>query len=292
MDKFTSHQSSWGIRFLSFLLFVLFSWLFSFIIGDLDDIGRPDRTEVFEQYVDMDLNASREEVQLELRQMDKKIATTVRSLENIKIASGGETNESLVSFSASLIDQEAQKKDLLLRLQSIESDFQPQHKKFMSAWDHLWRDHRFDVAVYKLLLVIPAFLLGAWVRSRNRASALRPIYTAFLASSFLFLGIIANDHFPEIVFKYIAIFVGLAIVLAMLVHLLRRVSSPKDLDLLKIRREAYAKDICSNCAFPMSREGGKEYICPGCGTGLFGTCGECGAIRHSLLPYCGSCGAS
>jgi hypothetical protein len=32
------------------------------------------------------------------------------------------------------------------------------------------------------------------------------------------------------------------------------------------------------------------YVCPSCGTTLFARCGRCGAIRHTLLPFCGACG--
>ncbi|MGJ8686286.1 MAG: hypothetical protein ACSHWQ_02320, partial [Spongiibacteraceae bacterium] len=33
----------------------------------------------------------------------------------------------------------------------------------------------------------------------------------------------------------------------------------------------------------------EPYCCPACGTGLLESCGDCGKMRHSLLPYCQHC---
>jgi predicted RNA-binding Zn-ribbon protein involved in translation (DUF1610 family) len=290
MLKATPRSSTWVIHILSVVLFFLISWLFSFVIDDLNDIDAPDHQQVLEQYVDIDLYNRRSKAKSDLKVINAAIKTTSGSLDNIKSASGGNNAPNLVRFSNELIKQELEKTELLAELKLIEREFAPQDKKYRAEWQALWDAHRFWIAVYKLAFIIPMFILASWLRSRRRDSAMKPIFTALLIAAFWHLGVIANDHFPEVVFKYIAIAVGITIVLAALVHLLRRASQPRDLDLLKLRREAYANHICSCCAFPIRRHEDSNYICPSCGTQLFGSCNSCQTTRHSLLPYCGNCG--
>ena len=279
------------IHILSAILFFLVAWLLAFVIDDLNEVNEPNSNKLYAQYVDQDLSDDRTHVKQQIKNLAAQIKGTSESLKNVQNASGTATNESLFKFSNLLIEQETRKNEFLIKLEKIEAEFAPQNEKYRAAWSDVWESHRFWVAVYKLSFIIPVFLIAALTRSRRRDSALKPIYTAILIAAFWHLGVIANDHFPEIVFKYIAIAVGIAIVLAALVHLLRRASSPQDLDLLKLRRESYAKSICACCAFPIRRNNDSDdYTCPGCGTELFGQCGSCNTTRHRLLPYCASCG--
>ena len=106
-----------------------------------------------------------------------------------------------------------------------------------------------------------------------------------------------------------------AVVLVAIVKLIRMMVAPKRDWLLKQYREAYHRQRCPICGDPirrgplrharwtrkgpvepvLSERGEREvddppYACPACGTRLFEPCAECKATRHSLLPYCGSCG--
>ena len=290
MLEATPRKSTWVIHLLSIILFFLIAWLLSFVIDDLNDIGKPDDAAVYSQYVDQDLANERSRLKQQIKNLEQQINNSSQSLKNIQNASGGNTNENLVKFSNLLIEQESRKNDFLVQLEKVETEFAPQYAEYHFAWNKVWAAHRLWVAVYKLAFIIPVFILAAFVRSRRRASALRPIYTSMLIASFWHLGVIANDHFPEVVFKYIAIAVGIVIVLAALVHLLQRASAPKDLDLLNLRRAAYANSICACCAFPIRRQENSDYTCPSCGTELFAKCRTCATIRHRLLPYCASCG--
>ena len=278
--------STWIIRILSVVLFFLIAWLFSFVIDDLNDVGAPNNQQTLEQYVDVDLSRERAKAKADLRIINDKVNTTSEAIDKLK--SAGADFEKLRGIQEY---QVAEMTRLGAELQEIEKEFAPQDKKYRAAWAILWNEHRLWVAVYKLAFIIPMFVLAAWLRSRRRNSAMKPIFTSLLVASFWHLGVIAGDHFPELVFKYIAIAVGIAIVLATLVHLLRRESEPRDLDLLKLRRESYANNICSCCRFPVRRNDNDNYTCPSCGTQLFSACHSCQTTRHSLLPYCGSCGA-
>ena len=282
----TTSKSTWVIRILSVVLFFLIAWLFSFVIDDLNDVGAPNNQQTLEQYVDVDLSRERVKAKTDLRIIRDKVNATGEAIDKLK--SAGADFEKLRSIQE---NQVAEMTRLSAKLQDIEKEFAPQDKKYRAAWAELWGEHRLWVAVYKLTFIIPMFVLAAWLRSRRRNSAMRPIFTSLLVASFWHLGVIAGDHFPELVFKYIAIAVGIAIVLATLVHLLRRASEPRDLDLLKLRRESYANNICPCCRFPVRRNDNDNYTCPSCGTQLFGACHLCQVTRHSLLPYCSSCGA-
>ncbi|MDE0586290.1 MAG: zinc ribbon domain-containing protein [Planctomycetota bacterium] len=277
---------TWTIRILSVVLFFLIAGLFSFVVDDLNDIGAPSRIQILEQSVDMELSSERDKASADLKTINRKIEATGADIEQLKRAGADFSKQKSMQE-----NQVAEKTSLDARLQEIEKEFAPQDKKYRAEWGTLWSEHRLWVAVYKLSFIIPMFILASWLRSRHRNSAMRPIFTSLLVASFWHLGIIAGDHFPDIVFKYIAIAVGIAIVLASLVHLLRRAFEPRDLDLLKLRRESYANNICSCCRFPVRRNDNDNYTCPSCGTQLFGSCNSCQTTRHSLLPYCGSCGA-
>ncbi|MDP6963441.1 MAG: hypothetical protein QGF46_04670 [Planctomycetota bacterium] len=290
MLESTPRKSTWIIHILTVVLLFLISWLFSFVVDDLNEIGRPNETAILEANVDMDLYSERNNLKSGLKEINSSIKSTRESLENIKSASDGANGDDVSIFSKRLIDQETRKSALMAQLRASEDTYNAQYSSYRKQWQISWDKHRFWVAVYKLSFIIPMFVLASWLRSNRRASAIKPVYTALLVASFWHLGIIAHDHFPDEVFKYIAISVGIAIVLAALVHLLRRASAPRDLDLLKLRREAYANKICSCCAFPISNANGAVYTCPSCGTTLFEKCNGCDSVRHSLLPFCGACG--
>jgi predicted RNA-binding Zn-ribbon protein involved in translation (DUF1610 family) len=94
--------------------------------------------------------------------------------------------------------------------------------------------------------------------------------------------------------------------------LIRMMSSPQQTWLLKQYKEAYKKLICPTCEYPITPGLFKfilhfqqtksanidtrglpaleKYSCPGCGQQLFEKCVGCEKTRHSLLPYCESCG--
>jgi predicted RNA-binding Zn-ribbon protein involved in translation (DUF1610 family) len=177
------------------------------------------------------------------------------------------------------------------------------------------------VAVYKLAFLLPLFLCAAALWLKGRTSPYRPlVYAAILATAWK-VGVVMHAHFPARVFKYVAIGAGILTVVVALVKLIRTVVAPRRDWLLKQYREAYSRHRCPICSDPIQRgplrlatwtrkgpalSGGaaaavavagateaaqEPYVCPACGTRLFERCESCSHTRHSLLPYCESCGA-
>lgn len=181
-------------------------------------------------------------------------------------------------------------------------------------YDVLVRNHRLKVAGLKLLFVVPVLLLSAWLMMKYRHGAYASIFGALLISSFSRVGVVINQYFPDEWFRYIATAAGIVVVLAFLIQLIRTAASPRADWLLKQYRLAYNQHRCPQCAYPILRgpmrhatwtskgpkpiaaphdsdtEGEKAYTCPACGEQLFEHCEQCNAIRHSLLPFCDSCG--
>ena len=177
------------------------------------------------------------------------------------------------------------------------------------------RNHRLKVAGLKLLFVVPVLLLSAWLMLKYRQGAYAPLFGALLIASFSRVGVVINQYFPAEWCRYIATASGIVVVLAFLVHLIRTAASPRADWLLKQYRQAYNQHRCPQCAYPIHRgamksatwtskgpkalvsipreaddEEEKPYTCPACGEPLFEHCEQCNAIRHSLLPFCESCG--
>ena len=166
----------------------------------------------------------------------------------------------------------------------------------------------------KLVVLVPIFLLSAWLFIKKRGGTYGVIIYALFIAVFVKLLFVVHEHFPTKYFKYIAILIVLAIVLKLLVYLLKRLISPKKDWLIKQYQEAYDKNACPICGKPIrvgplryatgarhkglvlagqGSEAGKQevYTCPACGTRLYEKCGKCEDIRHSLLPFCEHCGA-
>ncbi|MDP6540705.1 MAG: zinc ribbon domain-containing protein, partial [Planctomycetota bacterium] len=160
------------------------------------------------------------------------------------------------------------------------------------AYSQALDEHRLAVAAWKLGFIVPIFALASWLFTRSRDSRHRPIFLAFMLASFLNLGLVMHDTFPEEYFKYIAICAGIIAVLAFLARVLGSAAQPQPALLLKRRRESYFKSQCPECAYPFPSERGDTFFCPACGSGLFESCGSCSASRHRLLPHCQTCGAA
>lgn len=177
--------------------------------------------------------------------------------------------------------------------------------------------HRLKLAAFKLAFLLPALGVGAWLVLTRRKQLYAAIYYAWLVAGFIVVARVMHEYFPRQWFRYIAVGAGIAVVAAFLVQVVRMVAAPRK-DLLQRRyREAYGLHRCPVCAYQIARgplkhaqwtgkgpvggapSGGSTsgedaaetpYTCPSCGTGLYHECGSCGSVRHTLLPYCDSCG--
>ena len=138
---------------------------------------------------------------------------------------------------------------------------------------------------------------------------------ALLIAAFWRTTLIMHTYFPRELFRYIAVGAGIAVVLAFMILLTRRLTRPKPDLLAKQYGEAYRQHRCPCChhailrgpfkhlpvnsrrlrgILPVTDTGDnpldEPYTCPACGTALYEKCDRCAKIRHVLLPYCESCG--
>ncbi len=183
----------------------------------------------------------------------------------------------------------------------------PARKKYDAALSA----HQFKLAIAKLGVLLPLFVIVALAFYRYRSSPYRPLLMASLLACSWWLAMVTHDHFPSELFKYLAIGTGIAMVVFALTRLISNMAAPQ-LDLVLQRyREAYQRHRCPICDDPILRGpfknavwtrkgpilptgvvGGADrpYTCPSCGTGLFEKCGACDTVRHALLPFCDGCG--
>lgn len=205
------------------------------------------------------------------------------------------------------------KQDAERAAQELENAIEAQRKPARLAFRAVSERHRMRLAGLQLLMLIPIFALAAWLLIKRRDSIYLPLYIGFGAASLIKVSLVIHQYFPSRYFKYVLVMGLLLAVVKLLLHFIRSVAQPKTQWLLKQYREAYERFLCPVCEYPM-RVGPRKYLywtrrtvnklvlpqqqvdeepysCPACGTGLLEACGECGKMRHSLLPYCQHCNA-
>ncbi len=186
---------------------------------------------------------------------------------------------------------------------------------FNDEYREQYAQHRFMVASLRLMFLVPLLALFAWLSFRMRKSPYILIINAALFALFARTYLVMFEHFPRDFFKYIAILSIIIVVLSFLIYRVRLALKPLPAWLMNQYREAYMRRLCPVCSFPIQQgplkfarwskkglaalpnlaevpgDSDKPYTCPSCGTKLFDKCGSCGALRHTLLPHCESCGA-
>jgi hypothetical protein len=174
------------------------------------------------------------------------------------------------------------------------------------------KKYAFKNAVFRLGFLVPIFLIVSWLFLKYRSSAYWPLVWSSFIVVFIKIAMVAHYYFPKPYFKYIALLVIIGIVLRILIYLIKMIIAPKKDLLIRQYQEHYDKCICPVCckpilSGPLRYAGWKKkrsvlaapgteiykqqpYTCPSCGTNLYDKCGNCGDIRHTLLPYCEHCG--
>ncbi|HPA44510.1 MAG TPA: hypothetical protein PK395_02010 [bacterium] len=337
----------------SSLLTLLLLWLLGFIMRDIGRLPGPDREKVEEKYIDASLKTRLENLEKEHRTLTGQIENQ-REIQGILRTSTDSSRETMnqllavhrLNLERNVTPTEAEQKALaesetlflenqrkfqeanqeisLLSEQArviqeqigiLQKEIEEKRETAREDFEAQFQVHEFKVAALKLAFLIPLVLLAGWFLIYRRSRAYAPIiYSTFIAT-FWQTGLVIHEHFPTELFKYIALGTAIAIVLAVLIHLIRTVTAPKKNWLLKQYRESYNRLRCPICAYPIQRgpfkyafwtakgprigiaqdtasERGEEksYVCPSCGERLYESCEACSAIRASLLPYCQSCG--
>ena len=339
------------IILLSLVLGVLLFWLLGFVTDDIGSLRGPDFSKVRAKYVDKTLteqqktlkdglDAIKEDVRNQteqqgiLKDSTNNLQNTINQLLSIQKQSleknlvFPEENQQILMESQTIflenqrqyqaLNQKIAELTKQQRLQErelagVSNEIKKQEKTANEEHRKLMNRHRLKVAVLKLAVLVPIFLISAWFFIKKRSKTYGPIIYALFIAIFLKISFVAHEYFPRRYFKYIAILVIIGIVLKLLVYLLKRVTSPKKVWLVKQRQEAYDKNVCPICGKPIRigplryTAGGKGkglvltgqgaeafkqhvYTCPSCGTELYEKCDKCNEIRHSLLPFCEHCG--
>jgi len=340
-----------SIILMSFILGVLLFWLLGFIMRDIGSLRGPDLSKVQAKYVDAELVEqqkslkesldsnkenirNKEEQRKILKDSTDNLQNTISQLLSIQKQSieknldfSSENQQTLTDSQRLFLENQrqyqalnkeiaeltSQKHKVEKELASISKEIDKQHRFAQKEYNDLRTKHRLKVAALKLAVLVPIFLISAWFFIKKRSGGYGPIVYATFIAVFLKISIVVHEHFPSRYLKYIALLVIVGIVLKLLVHLLKRIVSPKKDWLVKQYREAYDKHICPLCGKPIltgplryvavtkqkglilagqGTEAGKQeiYTCPSCGTELYEKCDKCNDIRHSLLPFCEHCG--
>jgi hypothetical protein len=320
----------WTIRLLSVVLFFLFTWLFGFIIEDIDELKDPKRQDFYDASIDTELtkaqrenNASlgrikvdkarQQEIKLNRKEaMDvaKDTWSQAERANQFERAAGrqpgpelreelAQAHERYISAQTTfeeantkVADLGAQEYTINQDLAALENQIRPQKNEAEDDYQEAKEKHEHTLATYKLSFIIPVFMLAAWALAKKRESIYRPILKALLLASFYRVGVVMHSHFTEKTFNYIATSAAVLIVLAFLVRLLQSSARPRPDLLLKQRRESYHRNTCPECGYSYPFDHGDAFTCPACGTGLFANCNACGNSRHNLLPFCIHCGDS
>lgn len=197
-------------------------------------------------------------------------------------------------------------------IESNQKELQEFRNKASTEYNDAFRSHQLKIAALKLAVVVPLLFFAAWLVRRKRGSIYQPFHWAALCSTFWMTWLVMWDHFPRDFFKYIAILAAILILGAFLIWAIRSASRPRKAIVVKRYREAYQNHRCPVCDFPILRGAFRQaiwtkrgpkvssesasqavparYTCPSCGEGLFDSCGECGEITQTLLPFCSGCG--
>ncbi len=342
------------VLLFSGILTLLVYWLLGFALNDIGTFPGPDMREIETRHLDAAAVAKQGELAKQLKTAQRDIKnqgtrqsvlrgsisgaqTTIRQLEGLQrlavekgVALPESEQAALIEARALFLDGQKKSqalndkltelKETEIRLEDemrvLNEGLEVQRRAARDEYGRLRGKHNLLVATLKLLFLVPVTIAISWVFRKKRDTVYRPLIYATGIAVYWKLGVVMHEYFPAKLFKYILIFVALAIVLKALVHLLRQIVAPKRDWLLKQYREAYEKFLCPICGYPIRRgplkylfwtsrsikkmvvpgtaeaAADEPYVCPCCATPLFGKCGECGEVRPSLLPACDHCGAA
>jgi hypothetical protein len=205
------------------------------------------------------------------------------------------------------------------QLRQVTASLEKQREPVSEEFKRLSKQHNNKLAAFKLLILIPLFLVSGFLVLKKRGHTYFPLVLAFAAAVSVKMALVIDEHFPSRYFKYIVLIVCLAASVRILLFLIRSIVAPRADRLIKQYREAYERFLCPVCEYPIRRgpmrflywnrrtikklsitstspgsENGDPvetgYVCPSCSTKLYGECCACKKVRHTLLPYCEHCG--
>ena len=345
-----SHRFLLGL--FTIALGVLVWWLLGFFLDDIENLRGPDFAALRNERLDPALTAEEASVTQELAAVDRDITdrTAEQTLLRDSTDNSQRTMTQLLEFQRLSLDKNVtpsreeqqalaeserlflanqdkyqqlndqlaglhtRRRELLNKRLDVESRMSTALIPIHAEYERQRQRHNLLVGAAKLGLLVPLLLVAVWLFVRYRLGLYARLVYAFGAAVLVRTGFVMHEFFPRWFFKYVMILTSLAVVVAILLHLLRMIARPRRDWLLKQYREAYEVFACPVCAYPIRRgplryaywtrssvkklvvaispaEVQEEaYICPACSTALYEKCERCGGVRASLLPSCQNCG--
>ncbi|MBN1868702.1 hypothetical protein JW916_15585 [Candidatus Sumerlaeota bacterium] len=338
----------------SVLFSILLFWLLGFVLDDIGRFRRVDRTEIENRFVGKELLDRRQELQDRVQGIQRDIESererqefyrdqaktareTMQQMTELQ-KKGMELNEArdaqqqqaLAGAQKAFLESQDRynnQAEVVLRkkqelregetaLRELDREIQNKRRDAAAESRRAEVKQNLRAAALKTLVLLPAIVLAFWLFLRKRSGGFAPLVYAVAIAVFFKLLVVIHEHFPREYYKYIFIVAAILGVWRILVHLLRSAASPgRDL-LVKRYREAYRRNQCAVCGYPILRggfhivqaarktlgrrvrlsfkpaelEGEGDYTCPSCGQKLFESCSSCRQTRHTLLPSCRHCG--
>ena len=333
---------------------LLVYWLLGFVLSDVGKFRKVDYAEIERRIVGDDLFAQRRQAEERIETLAREIAAEEEKqslFKNLADTSRNTMQQMLDAQTKRMERNEAVEKEQKEALAQAQTEFLKNQNKFaaqaevvltqnqakrdaefalrriqrqiaekrQNAQDEFRRENlkrQIQAASLKVLFLLPVIALSLWLTLRKRRTLIAPVVYALDAAVLWKLIQVIHEHFPREVYKYIFIAVALLVVLKALIHFLRSAATPSLNLLIKRYREAYRRNQCAICGYPIvhgslhlaetaRRMLGKkvrlslkasdaqeetEYTCPSCGQKLFEACPSCRQIRHALLPSCQHCG--
>lgn len=214
-----------------------------------------------------------------------------------------------------LVQRTNERRAIEEQLKELQKQLEPLYESSLNEYYRQLEKAQMKAAALQLVLLLPLFLIAFWLLINKRKTTYGVLIYPFAISLFLKMMGVVHEYFPSRYFKYIALLGLIAAVVALMMYLLKMITRPRPDLVLKQYREAYEKQQCPQCAHPIHRgwlknsgmrgkhapriialpstqEGAtaESYSCPSCGERLYEECQSCHHIRHSLLPYCETCG--
>ncbi len=255
-------------------------------------------------------------LEVQKRNLEKGIAptatekTTVAQSESLFIAN----QERYQALNAELEKRSEEQRALEASKSGIDARLTVQRDRAQKELERRDRIHHLRLAALQLLFLVPILFAAAWVLYRWRTTLYAPLLYALALAVLVKVVLVIHENFPTRYFKYILLVASLVLVVRVLVYLLQATKHPRAAALIKQYRDAYERFLCPICEYPIRRgplryafwtrrsirklaaaalaspATEEPYVCPSCGTRLFGTCEHCGNVRHELLPFCAHCG--